>query len=542
MLRPACVGLLAAIAHCLLAAAPAGARDSDDGVRTATPMKHLVVIFQENNSFDHYFATYPKALNPPGEPEFRAGDDTPSVNGLTPEFIAHNPNSTKPFRLDRSQALLNCDNNNGYASEQLAFDHGLMDKFPEQTSSPPTPAAGNAAACPAGVAMGHYDGNTVTALWNYAQRFAMSDNFFDTEFGVTIMGHLNLVSGQTHQDNVVDLLKTGAKTFVIRNGSVIANLDAGPDICRAKPVNGVPVASVTMTGPNIGDLINAFNTGRGNRNDVTWGWFYGNFDLVPGPGGTQICDPAYDDHHVPFQYYVSTANPNHALPLSLHAVGHSIDPRSGKPDPANHRYSLATFWAAARAGNLPAVSFLKAPEPQNGHPQTSDPLSEQQFLVDTINKLQQLPEWREMAIIITYDDSDGWYDHVMGPIVNQSNDPLEDSICGGAQVSLPAGAFNDRCGYGMRMPMLVISSFVKRNYVDHAVTDTTSILRFIEDNWLGGRRIDDAAKTPPGPGQGSFDALAGSIEGMFDFDDRPNVEPVILDPATGLIVQDRGRL
>jgi phospholipase C len=530
----------AALALMLALSGAAAARDGDD-VATATPIKHLVVIFQENNSFDHYFATYPKALNPSGEPEFYATDDTPTINGLSPELIANNPNSTKPFRLDRNQAVLNCDNNNGYGAEQIAFDHGLMDKFPEATSSPATPAAGDATACPNGIVMGYYDGNTVTALWNYAQHFAMSDNFYDTEFGVTAMGHFNLIAGQTHQSNIVNLLKTGASTFVVRNGSVIANLDAGPDTCRAAPVKGQPVASVTMTGPNVGDLINGFNAARPTRRDITWGWFYGNFDLVPGPTGAPQCDPAYDDHHVPFQYYVSTANPNHALPLSAQAVGHSVDPRSGKLDPANHQYSLTTFWKAAQAGNLPAVSFLKAPEPDNGHPQTSDPLSEQSFLVATINRLQQLPEWRDMAIVITYDDSDGWYDHVMGPIVNQSNDPLLDSICGGTQVSLPAGAFNDRCGYGMRMPMLVISPFAKRNYVDHAVTDTSSILRFIEDNWLGGMRIDDVTRPAPMAGQKSFDKIAGSIQGMFDFDVHPNLSPLVLDGTTGEVIRDRDR-
>ena len=125
-----------------------------------------------------------------------------------------------------------------------------------------------------------------------------------------------------------------------------------------------------------------------------------------------------------------------------------------------------------------------------------------------------------MAILIAYDDSDGWYDHVMPPIFNLSDDALVDTQCLG---SIPAGAFNDRCGYGQRLPFLAISPYAKRNYVDHALIDTTSILRFIEDNWHLGRidSLDNPDGTPEGnplPGQGSFDRLAGSIEGMFDFD------------------------
>src|SRR5271165_6163865 len=136
---------------------------------------------------------------------------------------------------------------------------------------------------------------------------------------------------------------------------------------------------------------------------------------------------------------------------------------------------------------------------ETGHPQDGSTLSEQTFLVDTINALQKSKYWPSMAIIVTYDDSDGWYDHVMSPIVNQSNDaPTEDSICG--TVPLAAGAFNDRCGYGQRLPFLVISPYAKRNYVDHAILDTTSVPRFIEDNWQLGRidSLDNPSGAPAG--------------------------------------------
>lgn len=496
---------------------------------TTTPIRHLVVIFQENNSFDHYFGTYPLAENPPGEPSFTAAADTPTVNGLSGALLSNNPNSVAPFRLDRSQQALDCDNNNAYAAEQAAYDHGLLDKFPQDTSSAPAGASDGEAACPAGIAMGYFDGNSVTALWNYAQHFAMSDNFFDSEFGTTVMGHLNLISGQTHQTfEPGNVLKTGStKSYVIRNGSVIANLDSALDDCKSAPVNGVPVAAVQMTGHSVGDLLNA--------KGVTWGWFYGDFAAQPGSTPTQaVCSADYDVHYDPFQYYPSTANPHHLPPSSIAAVGH-------QGDQANHQYDLDTFWAALGAGNLPQVSFLKAPATETGHPQTSSVLAEQTFLVDTINRLQQSPEWRHMAILITYDDSDGWYDHVLPPILNQSADSLEDTMCGG--VALPAGAFNDRCGYGERLPFLAISPYAKRNYVDHRTLDTTSILAFIEDNWRLGRidSLDHPDGTPEGnppPGQGSFDRLAGSIRGMFDFDERGDTRPLILDDGTGEVVGD----
>src|ERR1039458_4340872 len=160
---------------------------------TATPIQHLVVIFQENVSFDHYFGTYPNALNPKGEPKFKAAAATPTVNGLTNALLTVNPNlnpsngagASNPFRLDPSQAVTS-DQDHNYTAEQQAFDAGLMDLFPVDT--------GNSGS----TVMAYFDGNTVTAEWNYAQFFAMSDNSYGTTFGPSSPGVINLVSGQTN--------------------------------------------------------------------------------------------------------------------------------------------------------------------------------------------------------------------------------------------------------------------------------------------------------------------------------------------------------
>jgi phospholipase C len=296
-------------------------------------------------------------------------------------------------------------------------------------------------------------------------------------------------------------------------GTFVDDTDPYWDVCS----QGSPAA---MTGRNIGDLLTAAR--------VTWGWFQGGFTRT-GDGGCSSShpleafdravgvDPATDPlrfvdyvpHHNPFQYFASTANPLHLPPTSVAMVG--------KTDQANHLYDLTWFWRAARAGNLPAVSFLKAPAYQNGHPGNSNPLDEQVFLVTVLNFLQQLPEWRNMAVIIAFDDSDGWYDHVMPPIINQSNTPL-DFLCG-RRTDGPGA----RCGYGPRLPLLMISPWAKENYVSHTLTDQTSILRFIEDNWLGGKRISPI----------SFDNIAGSLLDMFDFI-FPNPRRLRLDPTTGL--------
>ena len=147
------------------------------------------------------------------------------------------------------------------------------------------------------------------------------------------------------------------------------------------------------------------------------------------------------------------------------------------------------------------------------------------FLVQTINKLQKSPDWKDTAVIILYDDSDGWYDHVMGPIVNQSN-VADDQLLGPGNCGTPkpddTGAIeNGRCGYGPRLPLLVISPYARTNFVDHRVTDQSSVIRFIEDNWDLGRI-----------GNGSADAIAGTLDGLFDFGNNGN-NKLFLDPLTG---------
>jgi len=118
-----------------ISAAPATANRqvNSRGRTTTTPITHLVIIFQENITFDHYFGTYPYAQNPAGEPSFKASKDTPSVNGLNTALLTANPNLANPTRLDRSQALT-CDQNHSYSDEQKAVDHGLMDQFVQSVS------------------------------------------------------------------------------------------------------------------------------------------------------------------------------------------------------------------------------------------------------------------------------------------------------------------------------------------------------------------------------------------------------------------------
>jgi phospholipase C len=378
--------------------------------------------------------------------------------------------------------------------------------------------------------MGYFDGNTVTAFWNYAQNFAMSDNSYGTTFGPSTPGLLNLIAGNTYPATP----SGGSSPRVVPNpsgpGALVGDLQPKGDVCSTNTV------TVQLGGKNIGDLLNA--------KSVTWGAFMGGFDLtITNPNGTKGCNRSsvgspsnvttsnptgetkdYIPHHAFFQYYASTANPMHTRPNEAENIGTSHD------GGANHQYDLHDFFDALAIGKMPAVSFLKAIAAKDGHAGYSDPLLEQDYLVTTVNAIMRSPFWKTTAIIIMYDDSDGWYDHQMSPIVNSSAVASADTsnsdqlngpgVCGHGT---PLGGIQGRCAYGPRQPLLVISPFAKRNFVDHALTDQASVLRFIEDNWHTGSI-----------GNFSFDEIAGPLTNMFDFGNSDLGERrVILNPSTG---------
>jgi phospholipase C len=642
----------ASISTCaLLSAALSSAHDRDSGPPPRNRIKHVVIIFQENASFDHYFATYPDAKNTDGV-RFVARPETPTVNGLTdgnsqfPERVNvglhdFSPNQTvgqptglnpnggaNPFRMTRDQ-IVTCSNNHDYKGEQLATDSGFMDKFPQQN------AQGFAGCATDGsTVMGYFDGNTVTAMWEWAQRFTMSDNSWGSTYGPSTPGALNLISGQTagavvhtfsgtkgatgqlidniQSTTVPDVVFVGSTNPVVnadkvgstqlvsaQTGTLVTDLDPYLDDCGND--QGGTIAgklTVEMTGKNVGDLL--------NEKAVTWGWFAGGFrtasarnptttDLAhpmagvsndpfgtPSFGGAAndgqaknvgaaafapaICAAAhvlhpdadrsfdgntsivhavkgdYNPHHEPFQYYASTRNPHHLPPLHVSTIGHT--------DQANHQYDLLDFYAALKNGNLPAVSFLKAINRDDGHPgNESDPLAEQRFLVQTINLLQRSPEWESTAVFIAWDDSDGWYDHATPPLVNPSAAAGFDAVsaANGGNCGTPkSDAIQGRCGFGPRLVLNMVSPWSKVNYVDHTLTDQSSILRFIEDNWAL-NYIDGPATRDPSSGRRqpalkrapekqSFDVVTGSFDNMFD--DEIHLHRLILDPVSGSALKD----
>ncbi len=600
---------------------------------TATPIKHVVVIFQENVSFDHYFGTYPTAANTDGQ-SFHAAPGTPAVDGLPPatatslppslrhstDLLTANPNLANPQRFDSSPTglpgsaggQLTCDQDHNYSDEQQAFDSGKMDRFVQSvgTASGTGPSG---APCTASQVMGYYDGNTVTGLWNYAQHFSMSDDQFGTTFGPSSPGAINLVSGNTgnvdtsHQANNPSIATSTAPNADLTadgQGGYSMTSDPQPywDDCSTRD-------AVAMSGANIGDRLNAAG--------LSWGWFQGGFrpstgyeaalaatgntaqktstfiadqfknagfqKNVPHSSNQGLCDSVhpvgvavggtgqfgykndYIPHHEPFQYYASTSNPHHLTipagangqdsPAGLKAIGKDTQSYvAGVPqfNTPNHQYDISDFGQLVAAigqhrlpaSALPAVSFLKAPGYQDGHAGYSDPADEQQFVTSTINALEKTADWRNTVVIVNWDDSDGWYDHVYSGVTNPSVSPadnLSDTTSAlptsghcGPKVQTPARAplagQQGRCGFGPRIPFLVISPFAKRNHVDHALIDQASIINFVEYNWrltgIPGSADQVLASRNHAAGR-PFD-----LAGMFDFG-RPTNSRLFLNPTTG---------
>ncbi|MCW2598680.1 MAG: phosphoesterase [Frankiales bacterium] len=572
---------------------------------TTTPIKHLVVIFQENVSFDHYFATYPHAANTDGS-TFAASSGTPAVNGLSGSLLTANPNGVNPRRYAANVPgdLLTCDQDHNYSDQQKAANNGAMDKFVSTvgTGSGKSPTGSS---CTAGDVMNYYDGNTVTGLWNYAQHYAMSDASYGTTYGPSSPGAINLVSGNTggvdmtHTANnptIATAAKPNADLTPDGQGGYSLTSDAQPywDDCSTRD-------AVAMTGKNVGDQLNTAG--------LSWGFFQGGFrpttsfadaaaatghsgqstatflpdqfksagfnTSVPNSANQGICNAVHpigagltspltpgtgqygwkDDyiaHHQPFNYYASTANPHHlTLPTDSHGnvalsalktlgtdTQHYV---GGTPqfDTPNHQYDMTDFDQVVAGINkgalppsaLPAVSFLKAPGYQDGHAAYSNPLDEQQFVTREINALMGTPDWKNTAVVVSYDDSDGWYDHAYAGVQNPST-TVADALTGAGQCGTGTSLSGQqgRCGYGPRLPLLLISPWAKRNAVDHTVTDQSSITRFVQDNWSL-PRID-----------GSFATVAGPLTGMLDLSkahgEAPNADPFLLDPVSGQPLSD----
>jgi len=425
-------------------------------------IKHVIIIMQENRSFDSYFGTYPGA------------DGIPMQNGV-PTMCAPNPGKScvRPYH-DTSD--INGGGPHGVPNAVGDIAGGAMNGFVEQLDqaraiackNPDDPAC-NGNSMPD--VMGYHTGAEIPNYWAYAQNFVLDDHMFEPVKSWSLPDHLYMVSAWSAK-------------------------------CR----NRSPMSCVNdIVGPYGVDQFD-----RAVRTDLTTGKT--DIDLA----WTDITWLLYA-RHVSWAYYVQTGTQpdcDNDSALTCTPVAQSAaTPGIWNPLPLfgdvqqDHQLGnikpLGSFLDAAKAGTLPAVSWVVPSQPDSEHGPASVHQG-QAYTTALINAVMQSPDWGSTAIFLAWDDWGGFYDHVVPPTV-------------------------DANGYGLRVPALVISPYAKQGYIDHQTLSSDAYLKFIEDDFLDDARLDPATDNRPDPRPDVREnaAILGNLLQDFDFSQPPR-QPMLL--------------
>ncbi len=438
-----------------VAAAIASAACTDSTSPTAASgdvsrVNHLVVIYLENRSFDNTYGEFAGAEGLGASASHATQVDLtgtaytalPQVTGSPlPTTLANTPFDIGQYVPPSTPTR---DLVHRYYQEQQQIDGGKMDKYVAVSDAK-------------GLAMGYYH-TAQLPLAAEAAKYTLADHFFHSAFGGSFLNHIFLVAA-------------AAPTFPGAPANLVAKLDANgalvtdgavtPDgyvVNTSYTVNAPHPASAAaatlvpnQTMPTIGDRLSDKN--------VSWAWYSGGWNNAL--AGTP--DPTFQFHHQPFAYFANYAD--------------------GTAAKAAHLKDETDFLTAAQSGTLPAVSFVKPLGVNNEHPGYADILTGENHVLQLINAVRNGPNWKDAAIVITYDENGGFWDHVTPPTV-------------------------DKWGPGTRVPALVISPFAKKGYVDHTSYETASILALIEKRY---------GLAP----LGTHDAQAANLLGAFDFSQAP---------------------
>lgn len=415
----------------------------DPGLRR---IKHIVVIYMENHSFDNLYGEFPGAnglANAGGTTTQVDLSGTPYATLPTPPggaFPSNLPNA--PFSIEQyvPAGSNTPDLVHRWYQEQLQIDGGRMDKYAAVSDAK-------------GLTMGYYHTANLP-LAAVARDNVLCDNFFHAAFGGSFLNHVWLIAARTPvfpNAPASMVAQVDAQGHLIKDGAVTPD---GYVVNTAFTVNqphpaGMNAAKLVpnQTFPTIGDRLSA--------KGISWAWYSGGWnDALAGHP-----DPLFQFHHQAFAYFANYAD--------------------GTAAKAKHLRDESEFVARAKAGTLPAVSFVKPLGEVNEHPGYTNVLSGEQHVVELLKALQSTPQWKHTAVIITYDENGGFWDHVAPPVV-------------------------DQWGPGTRVPALIVSPLARHGYVDHHFYDTTSILALIERRW-GLQPLT------------SRDAHADPMLGAFDF-------------------------
>jgi phospholipase C len=480
MKKLALLSAVALLAGCATQPAP------DDFAARAGKVKHLVVIYAENHSFDNMYGMFPGANGvanaTPAQYTQLDHDGTP-----LPELVVFGPDGkpnpayprmpNKPFRIDAPP--MNKSLTQIVPSPIHVFWHNI-----EQING----GRNNMFAAMSNVGgwtMGYYDGSQ-TRVWQWAKQYTLADNFFMGAFGGSYLNHQYLIcacaprhdnapasmrvrldaNGKLEKRPDSPSAKEGAVRLYSAGGGQVS--PDGYSLNTTQPPfqpSGIPPAAngpkemadpagtqgsglplPPQTATTIGDLL----SGKG----VSWAWYAGAYRQALEDGEQPASvkrkiiytrdnnSPNFQPHHQPFNYYA------HFAP--------------GTAERAKHLLDGDDFVKAIETGTLPAVSFYKPAGRDTQHPSYTDIVTGDIHIDSLLQKLRASPQWKDMLVVVTYDENGGYWDHVPPPT---------------------GPGFGDRFGPGSRIPTLLIGPFVKKGFVDHTTYDTTSILQFISKRW-----------------------------------------------------------
>jgi phospholipase C len=392
-------------------------------------IKHIVVIYLENHSFDNLYGQFPGANGLSNAPQSKIiqldsnGHPYMFLPAITQSssFPTNLPNHF--FNIDQyiPNDLMTPDVLHRYYQEQLQIDGGKMDKYALYNSNSE------------GLSQGYYKTSLLPML-GIAQRYTLCDNFYHSAFGGSFLNHMWLIAAASPEfpnapASIVAQLDASGK--LIKDGQVTPDgfvVNTSYTVNNPHPASAaVNVLVPNQTIPTIGDRLSGKN--------VSWAWYSGGWDsALAGKAAS-----TFQFHHQPFAYFANYA-----------------DGTKGKAD---HLKDETEFIAAAKAGTLPSVSFVKPLGINNEHPGYSDVALGENHTVELINDVLNGPDGKDALIIVTYDENGGFWDHVAPPVIDK------------------------KWGPGTRVPAILAGPFVKRGYVDHTQYETVSILTLIEKRW-----------------------------------------------------------
>ncbi|HWD51333.1 MAG TPA: alkaline phosphatase family protein [Acidimicrobiales bacterium] len=433
-------------------------------------IKHVIVIQQENRSYDSYFGTFPGADGIPmqnGTPTVCVND--PATGACVAPYVDHaDVNGGGPHSAPNATADINGGKMDGFIGQAQSGRKGCLDPTDPACTNSSTPDV-----------MGYHTASDIPNYWTYAKDFVLQDHMFEPNASWSLPSHL----------------------FLVSEWSAFCTQDDNPSSCAnalqtrpaERPVNA-PAIYGGQTGPK--------NTGKKSGQPI-YAW----------------TDLTYLLHksHVSWGYYVvSGTEPdceNDAAETCAPVVQKASTPGIWNPLPwfdtvkadnqLGNIQDVTKFYAAAKSGNLPAVSWVVPSGEVSEHPPA--PVSfGQSYVTSLIDAVMKSPDWDSTAIFLAWDDWGGFYDQVVPPTVDQN-------------------------GYGLRVPGIVISPYAKTGYVDHQTLSFDAYDKFIEDDFLNGQRIDPATdgRPDPRPDVRESEKLLGNLTSDFDFDQSPR-SPVVL--------------